>query len=53
MILYGEDMSAYRGLESRFARLNALSEAAGVLHWDMSTMMPPGGAAARDRKSVV
>ena len=40
-------MSTYRGLESRFARLNALSEAAGVLHWDMSTMMPPGGAAAR------
>ena len=48
MTLYGEDMSAYRGLESRFARLNALNEATGVLHWDMSTMMPSGGAAARE-----
>ena len=40
-------MSAYTRLEQRFKRLNALKEAAGVLQWDMSTMMPAGGAAAR------
>ena len=40
-------MSAYVDLERRFRRLNALSEAAGLLHWDMSTMMPAGGAEAR------
>ncbi len=40
-------MSAYQNLETRFRRLNALREAAGVLHWDMSTVMPRGGAEAR------
>ena len=40
-------MSAYAQLEQRFKRLNALKEAAGLLQWDMSTMMPAGGAAAR------
>ncbi len=40
-------MSAYRRLEDRFKRITLLEEAAGVLHWDMSTMMPPGGAVAR------
>jgi carboxypeptidase Taq len=40
-------MSPYRKLEAIFARLNALGEAAGMLHWDMSVMMPPGGAEAR------
>ena len=39
--------SAYQALESRFRRLGALREAAGMLHWDMSTMMPAGGAEAR------
>ena len=39
--------SAYQALESRFHRLGALREAAGMLHWDMSTMMPAGGAEAR------
>ncbi|MDX1709546.1 MAG: carboxypeptidase M32 [Rhodovibrionaceae bacterium] len=38
---------AYETLEIRFRRLNALREAAGMLHWDMSTMMPRGGAEAR------
>jgi Zn-dependent M32 family carboxypeptidase len=38
---------AYTALETRFRRLNALREAAGVLHWDMSTLMPRGGAEAR------
>jgi carboxypeptidase Taq len=40
-------MKAYRELEARFQRIALVGEAAGVLHWDMSTMMPPGGAAAR------
>lgn len=40
-------MNAYRALEERFARHSALVEAANVLHWDMSTMMPPGGVEAR------
>ena len=40
-------MSAYAKLEQRFKRLNALKEAAGLLQWDMSTMMPAGGAEAR------
>jgi carboxypeptidase Taq len=40
-------MSAYQELERRFHRLRALRDATGVLHWDMSTMMPSGGAAAR------
>ena len=40
-------MSAYRELEGIFRRIGALGEAAGVLHWDMSVMMPAGGAAAR------
>ena len=39
--------SAYESLERRFKRLSALGEAAGILRWDMSTMMPPGGAEAR------
>ncbi|MEE2997930.1 MAG: carboxypeptidase M32 [Pseudomonadota bacterium] len=40
-------MSAYLELESRFHRIAALGEAAGVLHWDMSVLMPPGGVDAR------
>ena len=40
-------MSAYDDLEGIFRRLGALGEAAGMLHWDMSVMMPPGGAEAR------
>lgn len=40
-------MRAYQALEARFRRLNALREAAGMLNWDMSTMMPAGGAEAR------
>ncbi|RMD62043.1 MAG: carboxypeptidase M32 [Alphaproteobacteria bacterium] len=43
-------MSAYGELETRFRRLTALREAAGLLHWDMSTMMPAGGAAARSEQ---
>jgi carboxypeptidase Taq len=40
-------ISAYARLEQRFRRLSALQEAAGVLHWDMSTVMPDGGRPAR------
>jgi carboxypeptidase Taq len=40
-------VSAYQELEARFRRMNALGQATGMLHWDMSGMMPPGGAGAR------
>lgn len=40
-------MSAYQELESRFRRIAALGEAAGMLQWDMSVLMPAGGAMAR------
>ena len=43
-------MTAYQQLEDRFRRLSALAEAEGVLHWDMSTMMPEGGAGARSEQ---
>lgn len=38
---------AYLRLTQRTARLGALGEAAAILHWDASTMMPRGGGAAR------
>ena len=38
---------AYQKLELLFKRLSAISEAESVLHWDMSTVMPIGGAEAR------
>ena len=37
----------YSRLKARFARLSHLQDAAGVLHWDQSAMMPEGGAEAR------
>jgi len=40
-------VQAYRTLEQRFGRLAALEEAAQVLHWDLSTLMPSGGGEAR------
>lgn len=40
-------MSAYEELEARFARIGAVEEAIGFLHWDAAAMMPPGGAASR------
>ena len=40
-------MAAYQELEKRFKRLSALGEALGMLHWDMSVLMPAGGAGAR------
>jgi len=41
------DLAAYHELERTFKRLQAVNEAHGMLHWDMSTMMPPGGAESR------
>jgi len=40
-------MTSYRKLESLFARLSHLDQATGFLHWDMSAVMPEGGAASR------
>ena len=40
-------MSAYAELEARFKRIAILTEASRVLHWDASTLMPPGGAEPR------
>jgi carboxypeptidase Taq len=40
-------LAAYTRLEDRFARIIALGDAEAMLHWDLATMMPPGGAAAR------
>ncbi len=42
--------SAYERLAERFRRHAALGEAAGVLHWDLRTMMPVGGAGARSEQ---
>ena len=39
--------AAMARLKARFARIAALGEAAGMLHWDAATMMPSGGGAAR------
>ena len=40
-------MTPYQQLEQRFERIGALREAVSVLSWDHSTMMPTGGAGAR------
>ena len=37
----------YQQLELCFKRLSTLSEVEAILHWDMSTVMPVGGAKAR------
>jgi carboxypeptidase Taq len=39
--------TAYPRLEAVFHRLSVLDGTLSVLHWDMSTMMPQGGAEAR------
>ncbi len=41
---------AYDWLEQRFRRLGTLGEAASVLHWDLSVMMPSGGGEARSEQ---
>jgi len=40
-------VAATPALKARFARLTHLDDAIGMLHWDLSAMMPPGGAEAR------
>ena len=40
-------MNAYQELETIFRRIGALEEAEGILHWDMSVIMPAGGADSR------
>ncbi|MBK8907300.1 MAG: carboxypeptidase M32 [Rhodospirillales bacterium] len=44
---------AYRRLETIFARIHAVGDAQAMLHWDMATMMPKGGAAARAEQLAV
>ncbi|MBI2255127.1 MAG: carboxypeptidase M32 [Proteobacteria bacterium] len=39
--------NAYAQLEKRFHRMGSLSEAAGMLHWDMAAVMPEGGHESR------
>jgi len=43
----------YQDLEDRFRRLDALSGALSMLHWDMSAMMPSGGADSRTEQLAV
>jgi carboxypeptidase Taq len=45
--------SAYARLKDRFARIATIGEAAAMLHWDASAMMPPGGGAARGEQLAV
>jgi len=44
---------AYDRLTRRYARIAALNEAAAMLGWDASAMMPPGGGAARGEQLAV
>ncbi len=53
MIAQTTAQTAYTSLKSRFARIATLDEAAGLLSWDASAMMPPGGAAARGEQMAV
>ncbi len=46
-------MTAYARLAARFARIATIGEAASVLGWDASAMMPPGGGAARGDQLAV
>jgi carboxypeptidase Taq len=42
--------TAYGALESRFARRSAVLDAAAMLEWDFSAVMPEGGAEARSQQ---
>ena len=46
-------MTAYDRLAARFARIATVGEAIGMLSWDASVMMPPGGAPARGDQLAV
>ena len=39
--------TAYEKLETRVRRLLSIRDAEAILHWDLATMMPPGGAEGR------
>ena len=41
---------AYKTLETRFRRMNVLSDIGSMLHWDMAAIMPDGGADARSEQ---
>jgi len=43
----------YQDLEDRFRRLDAVGGALSMLHWDMSAMMPSGGADSRTEQLAV
>ncbi len=42
----------FQELKNRLLEVNDISSAAGLLYWDQSTYMPPGGAAARARQTA-
>lgn len=42
----------FQELKTRLIEVNDIQSAAGLLHWDQSTYMPPGGAAARGRQTA-
>ena len=46
-------MTAYDRLTARFSRIATVGEAIGMLGWDASVMMPPGGAPARGDQLAV
>ncbi|MDH5189245.1 MAG: carboxypeptidase M32 [Rhodospirillaceae bacterium] len=46
-------LTPYQELEDRFRRINALGGAQSMLHWDMSAMMPAGGAESRAEQLAV
>lgn len=48
-----DQSAAYARLLARFARIATIREAAAMLGWDASVMMPPGGAASRGDQLAV
>ena len=44
--------SKLQQLKTRLLEVNDLSSASGLLYWDQSTYMPPGGAPARARQTA-
>ncbi len=44
--------SKFQELKTRLIEVNDIQAASGLLHWDQSTYMPPGGAAARARQTA-
>lgn len=45
-------MDNYKTLEKVFKKLNDISQAKSVLHWDTATVMPSGGAEARGEQQA-